>query len=243
MLTLEQQVAEVFLPSTAARDAAGMTPIRLAVASEDALYRALRTAWKLQMEKNAKSGKKNLSGNKCNRNKKAGEMDVEKMKPVKKTGLAELLTGLRKIPEARGPRIPSLQAAADHLRQIGPYRWVGLYDVDPANGMVRNVVWSGPGAPEYPTFPVTKGLTSAAIASRKTINVGKVAADPRYLTAFSSTRSEIIIPVLDASGELVIGTIDIESESLNAFDADTQSMLEAAAEILRPLWHSVDRAN
>jgi hypothetical protein len=31
---------------------------------------------------------------------------------------------------------------------------------------------------------ITKGLTRAAIAGRRTINVGEVAADPRYLTAF-----------------------------------------------------------
>lgn len=55
-----------------------MTPIRLAVASEDALYRALRTAWELQMEKNAKSGKRNLSRNKCNRNKKPGKWTLRK---------------------------------------------------------------------------------------------------------------------------------------------------------------------
>jgi hypothetical protein len=36
----------------------GMTHIRLAKASEDVLYGALHTAWKLRVEKNAKSGKK-----------------------------------------------------------------------------------------------------------------------------------------------------------------------------------------
>jgi len=37
----------------------GMTHIRLAEASEDVLYGALHTAWKLRVEKSAKSGKKN----------------------------------------------------------------------------------------------------------------------------------------------------------------------------------------
>jgi hypothetical protein len=35
----------------------GATHIRLASASEDALAGALRTAWKLRVEKNAKAGK------------------------------------------------------------------------------------------------------------------------------------------------------------------------------------------
>ncbi len=101
---------------------------------------------------------------------------------------------------------------------------------------MTNIVWSGPGAPEYPTFPITKGLTGVAISARKTVNVGDVAADPRYLTAFGTTRSEIIVPVLDRAGENVVGTIDVESEKPNAFSEDVQALLEACANVIRPLW-------
>lgn len=154
-----------------------------------------------------------------------------------------LVEELRQIFAAHTERIAALKAVANALKRAGSFRWVGLYDVDHAAGLVKNVVYSGPGAPEYPTFPIGKGLTSAVIASRKTVNVGNVAADPRYLTAFGSTRSEIIIPVLDTAGEAVVGTIDIESEIPNAFSAETQAMLEFVAEILRPLWHCVNQAN
>ncbi len=64
MLTLEQQTAfleelpEVFVPIAGGWGRMGMTHIRLAVAKEDVLAGALRTAWKLRLEKNAKSGKK-----------------------------------------------------------------------------------------------------------------------------------------------------------------------------------------
>jgi hypothetical protein len=63
-LTLEQQAAfveelpEVFLPIHGGWGRMGMTHIRLAAASVDVLEGALRTAWKLRVEKNAKSGKK-----------------------------------------------------------------------------------------------------------------------------------------------------------------------------------------
>jgi L-methionine (R)-S-oxide reductase len=69
---------------------------------------------------------------------------------------------------------------AQTIREDGAYRWVGVYDVDLDHGLVSNVAWSGPAAPAYPTFPVTKGLTSRAIAEKKTINVGDVASDPAY---------------------------------------------------------------
>lgn len=64
MLTLEQQaefVAEqpdVFLPIAGGWGRMGATHIRLAAANEDILAGALRTAWKLRVEKNAKPGAK-----------------------------------------------------------------------------------------------------------------------------------------------------------------------------------------
>ena len=60
MITPEQQAAfieelpEVFLPIKGGWGRMGMTHIRLAVANEDVLTGALRTAWKLRIEKNTK---------------------------------------------------------------------------------------------------------------------------------------------------------------------------------------------
>ncbi|HEV3040525.1 MAG TPA: MmcQ/YjbR family DNA-binding protein [Candidatus Angelobacter sp.] len=65
MLTLEQQAAfvqelpEVFVPIAGGWGRMGMTHIRLAAADEDILSGALRTAWKLRVEKNAKTRQKN----------------------------------------------------------------------------------------------------------------------------------------------------------------------------------------
>jgi putative methionine-R-sulfoxide reductase with GAF domain len=63
-----------------------------------------------------------------------------------------------------------------------------------------------------------------------------VSADPRYLTAFGTTRSEIIVPILDAEANNVVGTIDLESEEPNAFSKDVQDLLESCAAVIRPLW-------
>jgi L-methionine (R)-S-oxide reductase len=141
-----------------------------------------------------------------------------------------LIADLRNVVSMDGDRAERLKLVADLLRERGGHRWVGPYDVDDPSGLVRNIVWSGPGAPEYPTFPVTSGLTGAAIAGRKTVNVGDVSADARYLTVFGSTRSEIIVPIFDERGS-VAGTIDIESKKTNAFDAWTQALLEACAAV------------
>ncbi len=129
-----------------------------------------------------------------------------------------------------------LKQMADLLRRSGNHRWVGLYEIDHAAGLVRNLVFSGPGAPAFPAFSLSKGLTAKAIRERRTINVGDVAADPAYLTAFGSTRSEIIVPVFDATGEIVVGTIDVESEYPNAFSDDIQILLEDCSDAIRRLW-------
>ena len=64
MLTPEVQamfVAEapdVFVPIAGGWGRMGMTHIRLAAADEETLAGALRTAWKLRVEKNAKAGRR-----------------------------------------------------------------------------------------------------------------------------------------------------------------------------------------
>jgi hypothetical protein len=61
MLTLEQQAAfveeapEIFLPIPGGFGRMGHTHIRLAAASEEVLTGALRTAWKLRIDNNAKT--------------------------------------------------------------------------------------------------------------------------------------------------------------------------------------------
>ena len=152
------------------------------------------------------------------------------------TGRDALLSSLEHIVSTELNRQAALEQIAALLRNSAHYRWVGLYDIDHTAGLVRNVTWSGPGPPEHPTFPLTKGLTSAAVRQQQTINVGDVSADLRYLTAFGTTRSEIIVPVFDGEGKSVLGTIDIESETPNAFDEETQDFLEACSAVIRPLW-------
>lgn len=61
-LTAEQQAAfveelpEVFLPVPGGWGRSGMTHVRLAAVNQDVLEGALRAAWRVRVEKNAKSG-------------------------------------------------------------------------------------------------------------------------------------------------------------------------------------------
>ena len=81
MLTPEQQAdfvndaPEIFLPIPGGFGRMGHTHIRLAAASEDVLAGALRTAWQLRMDLNAKTGRKSARKSKQNavQNKKRGK--------------------------------------------------------------------------------------------------------------------------------------------------------------------------
>jgi L-methionine (R)-S-oxide reductase len=95
---------------------------------------------------------------------------------------------------------------------------------------ITAIGWSGPAAPAHPRFPVTQGLSGAAVATGCAVVVGDVTADPRYLTAFASTLSEVIIPVVDPDTGTVVGTLDVESAERDAFtDADRQALEGCAA--------------
>jgi L-methionine (R)-S-oxide reductase len=126
------------------------------------------------------------------------------------------------------------QRTAEIIRETGEYRWVGIYDV--ADGEVSLIAYAGSGAPAHEQFPVTQGLTAAAVQSRAPVIVGDVREDKRYLTAFATTRSEAIVPVLGAESGIVIGTLDVESDRLDAFDTGDTAFLEDCAAALMPLY-------
>ena len=140
---------------------------------------------------------------------------------------------LRLLGEGSGDRPAKAQRAADLIRSLGPYRWAGLYDVLPTE--ISVIAWSGPEAPTHPRFPIAKGLNGACVSSRQPVIVQDVANDPRYLTTIGGTRGEMIQPVVNQSG-VVIGTIDVETDRVNAFSGRDEELLAVCAKNLFWLW-------
>lgn len=144
------------------------------------------------------------------------------------------LNQVRLIAMGGDGRAVKAKRLAELIRKLGNYRWVGIYDVGSEN--VSIIAWAGAAAPAHPRFPANQGLTAAAIEQKQAVIVGDVRTDPRYLSTFTNTLSEIIVPVLLPGGAAVIGTVDVESDQLNAFSSRDHRMIDQCAQAALPLW-------
>ncbi|MBI4467457.1 MAG: GAF domain-containing protein [Acidobacteria bacterium] len=115
-------------------------------------------------------------------------------------------------------------------RERQHYHWVDIYFLE------GNELVLGPyvGAPSPHTrIPLDKGICGAAVREGHTVIVPDVNADPRYLACSLETKSEIVVPI-EANGR-ILGEIDIDSHTLDAFQADDHALLEQVAARLAPV--------
>ena len=108
------------------------------------------------------------------------------------------------------------------------YSWVGIYMVE-GNDLVLGS-WSGPNATEHTRIPIGKGVCSSAVTTGKTEVVDDVHSDNRYLACFVSTKSEIVVPI--KKQRKIIGEIDIDSDTKDAFTGKDKGFLERVADML-----------
>jgi len=113
---------------------------------------------------------------------------------------------------------------------ISSYSWVGIYLVDGRD--LQLDAWSGPEATQHVRIPIGKGVCGFAAKAGRTEIVSDVSRDARYLECFPTTKSEIVVPIMD--GEKVLGEIDIDSGIFDAFSSLDREFLEAVAAMLAP---------
>ena len=102
------------------------------------------------------------------------------------------------------------------------YNWIGIYFVREDSLILGP--WKGKHPTEHTKIPIGIGICGSAAKSGKTEIVSDVKKDNRYLSCFISTQSEIVVPIIK-NGE-IIGEIDIDSDSINAFDNKDVKLLE-----------------
>jgi GAF domain-containing protein len=150
------------------------------------------------------------------------------------TDPADALGRLCDIATRTDERTARARDAAECIRLARDFHWVGLYDV--TSSEIRAIAWTGVTPPAYPVFPKTQGLNGAAVAAGRPVIINDVRRDPRYLTTFGATLAEAIVPI--RAGGRIVGTVDVESDHINAFTADDAQFLEECAVALASLWPS-----
>ena len=130
----------------------------------------------------------------------------------------------------------ALEAAVKALNSSVPtYSWVGIYLVQ-GNELVLDA-WAGPAATQHTRIPIGKGVCGFAAKAGRTEIVSDVGKDSRYLECFTSTRAEMVVPILREGR--VVGEIDIDSDQLDAFSSLDRELLEAVARKLAPQCQAV----
>lgn len=113
------------------------------------------------------------------------------------------------------------------LRQAFGFFWVGFYRLQGSTLILGP--FQGPLA--CTRIPVGKGVCGTAARDRKTILVPDVDAFPGHIACSSASRSEIVVPMLDAQGNLH-GVLDIDSDQLDDFTETDRVYLEKLVETL-----------
>lgn len=114
------------------------------------------------------------------------------------------------------------ELAASHR---GLFDWVGIYWVEGTEVVLGHYVGAHPAGHERITIP--EGVCGAVAASGVTEVVPDVRARPGHIACELSTRSEVVAPIT-VGGE-VIGLLDVDSNTLDAFDAALVAEIEAGA--------------
>jgi GAF domain-containing protein len=107
------------------------------------------------------------------------------------------------------------------------FNWTGIYMLRGGKLVVGPYV--GPVTP-HTVIELHAGICGAAASQKETVIVDNVNDDPRFLACSLTTRSEIVVPLMD--GPAVLGEIDIDSNKPGNFTAADREMLEAAAAVI-----------
>ncbi|HKV41839.1 MAG TPA: GAF domain-containing protein [Blastocatellia bacterium] len=146
-------------------------------------------------------------------------------------GAEEILARVRELAERELSRDEILRGAVSVLKQECPhYNWVGIYLLEGDILVLHNYLGK---ATEHTRIPVGTGVCGSAVRDRENKIVGDVTGIENYLACSVETRAEIV--VLIRRGEQILGQIDIDSDTPNAFGASDEELLERVAQALAPL--------
>ncbi len=118
----------------------------------------------------------------------------------------DVVRALAQAVDSASPREERGATAAEMVRAACGYRWVGIYDV----GDDESVLIASAGSP----------------AHEEAVRTGRTIVGSRFA----------IVPILGAESGIVIGTLDVASDRVDAATPEDVAFLEECASVLRPLY-------
>jgi GAF domain-containing protein len=142
-------------------------------------------------------------------------------KPEQYQQLLEQARGLMHGENDRIANAANLSSLVFHA--LAEVNWVGFYFHDGKELVV------GPfqGKPACIRIALGRGVCGTAASTRETQVVADVDSFPGHIPCDAESRSEIVVPLM--AGEILVGVLDIDSPSLDRFDADDRAGIEALA--------------
>ena len=147
-----------------------------------------------------------------------------------------LVEQIRSLIEGERDAVAVMANVAAAIHETMGFWWTGFYRVMPKAGSDDKELVLGPfqGPVACIHIPFGKGVCGTAWERRQTIVVPDVELFPGHIACSSLSRSEIVVPVIAASGE-VVAVLDIDSRELSTFDNTDSQYLETICSYIAPL--------
>ncbi|MFM7711130.1 MAG: GAF domain-containing protein [Ferruginibacter sp.] len=140
----------------------------------------------------------------------------------------QLLPQIRALMTGEPNRIANLANIAAALKEQFNWLWVGFYLVE--NDELVLGPFQGPIA--CTRIRYGKGVCGTCWAKKETVIVPDVAQFPGHIACSSRSKSEIVIPLMHEG--TVWGVLDVDSETMNAFDTIDATYLGQLAAWIQP---------
>lgn len=139
---------------------------------------------------------------------------------------------LQSVPVWYQPEAP-LGSAVRHVASLsGKFNWVGIYllkgkflELGPYIGKKT----------DHTRIAIGKGVCGTAVKEDRDQNVPDVHGVENYLACSLETQSELVVLIRDGKGG-VLGQIDIDSHTTNAFGPEEERAVRKVADELGELW-------
>lgn len=145
----------------------------------------------------------------------------------RKTVYEEIAPQIEALISGETDLIANLANIAAVLKEAFGFFWIGFY-LKKENQLVL-APFQGPLACTRIDFD--KGVCGHAYTTKQTVIVPNVDEFPGHIACASASKSEIVLPIFDKSGE-VFGVLDVDSDKLNDFSETDAKGLRKIIEII-----------